>query len=137
MTLPDPEQDSAIEENTLFEPEHPFNDESVFQSIVRTADETHEHLAAYFKVAFKSGQKTNVVHLNFWPLFQDRPEIVTRLLGSLAGNCRITQQEKFGARIEVSLSHRPEQDIDVVMELLATAPVSRQDKPKRSKTDAA
>ncbi len=103
------------------EADFPLSDPSVTQSITRSVDaDGCEHVIAYFRVGFTSGEVHRALHLAIWPNFSRIPEVHVTVIEGAAASVKITQCQIFGLRIEVTLLQGIETPCSVVLEIVAS-----------------
>jgi hypothetical protein len=80
-------------------------DQGITQFSTRSLRDGVDTLCCYQRcVCSCTGDQTRLIlHFPFYPPFQQIPEVQLNLLNSDLGRLRITDRQKFGARVEVSL----------------------------------
>ncbi|MBD3673897.1 MAG: hypothetical protein HUJ26_10265 [Planctomycetaceae bacterium] len=78
-------------------------DREIAQRYERGSDpDGREWLEGTFRVDFQRHQKTAIVHIPFWPAFNDRPEVRSELLDGPHLKIDIKTVERWGIRLELT-----------------------------------
>ncbi len=91
------------------------------QHWVRTHRDGVDSIATYNRCDFVLGQQRYVWHLSFLPPFSFIPEIEARAAEDVDLRVRVTDRQKFGARLEIVLPQPAVANLSVLIEATATA----------------
>ena len=95
-------------------------DPHMMQHWVRTHRDGVDSIATYNRCNFVPGQQRSVWHLSFLPPFSFIPEIEARAVEDVDLRVRVTDRQKFGARLEIVLPQPAAADLSVLIEATAT-----------------
>ncbi len=105
------DQSSAIEDEAEFE--HSaisiLNDPQISQQLTRRKTDGFDTLIGYFRCPFKALQQRFVLHIPLYPAMGEVPEVEAAVVDCDQATTRITDQQKFGLRLEIVLA-RPSSD---------------------------
>jgi hypothetical protein len=99
-------------------------DPGLAQHIVRTHRDSQETVVGYFRCAFRPGQQRYILHLPFTPLLPGVPTIEALATEQSDIRTRVTDRQKYGARIEVILPAPSLIEQSVLVEVIATSDIS-------------
>jgi hypothetical protein len=99
---------------------HMLADPSLTQFCQRHVNGEGETLVGYFRCGFATHQQRFVLHVPFYPHFAEIPEVSATLFDDIRGRVRITDSQKFGARLEMVLDHPAVGAQQVWVEVTAT-----------------
>lgn len=97
-------------------------DPNLVQHVMRTRCGGVETISAYFRCDFSPGQQRYVMHVPFSPAFSELPVVNTMVAEGSDGRIRVTDCQKFGARLEVVLPTSVDAEFNLLVEVIATAP---------------
>ena len=98
-----------------------LSDPHLRQHLVRTERDGVDSITTYNRCEFALGQQRFIWHLSFLPPFSSLPEIEARALDNLDLRVRVTDRQKFGARLEIVLPSPSVGNLTVLVEAMATA----------------
>jgi hypothetical protein len=98
-------------------------DPNLVQHVMRTRNDGVETMTAYFRCDFSPGQQRYVLHVPFSPAFLEVPIVNSMFTEGSDGRIRVTDCQKFGARLEVILPPSGGSESSLLVEVIATAPV--------------
>lgn len=101
-----------------------LEDPSLTQHLVRHRFETEETLVTYLRCEIAANLQRYILHVPFYPHFQAIPQVRASLFDDTSARVRVTDQQKFGARIEITLDHPASSDSQVMLEVSASAAIS-------------
>ncbi len=96
-------------------------DTHIKQHWIRTQRDGVDSIASYNRCDFVPGQQRHVWHLSFFPPFNFIPEIEARAAEDADLRVRVTDRQKFGARLEIVLPQPAVANLSVLIEATATA----------------
>ena len=82
-------------------------------------DQLTETVIEYHRIPFAPGQTRAILHLSFQPDLPEVPSVEVNLIDA-DGRTRITQNTKFGTRVEVSLLTRDSNPSTICVEAICT-----------------
>jgi hypothetical protein len=97
-------------------------DPSLVQYQTRHQQDLIDSIVSYFRCHWSAGQQRYILHVPFYPHFSEIPQVAATIFDDSVGRVRVTDRQKFGARIEVLLEHPVSQPQQVLVEVLASAP---------------
>lgn len=97
-----------------------LDDPSLIQHVTRTEHEDRETFAGYFRLVFEPGQQREILHVPFAPPLKAIPQVQAHAIDQQDVRVRITDQQKFGTRVEVILSRPTESKCKIIVEIVAT-----------------
>ena len=98
-------------------------DPNLVQHLMRTRRDGVETLTAYFRCVFLPGQQRYVLHVPFSPAFAQMPVVNAMVTERSDVRVRITDCQKFGARMEVVLPQPGGSENSLLVEVIATIPI--------------
>jgi hypothetical protein len=98
-------------------------DPNLVQHVMRTRRDGVETLTAYFRCEFLPGQQRYVLHVPFSPAFTEMPVVNAMVTERSDVRIRITDCQKFGARMEVVLPPSDGSESSLMVEVIATTPI--------------
>jgi hypothetical protein len=98
-----------------------LQDPSVSQFSIRHQLETEETISTFVRCDMASGQQRLVLHVPFYPHFRSIPRVAASILDGHQGRTRVTDYQKFGARVEIALEEPSLMPLTVLVEIIATA----------------
>lgn len=104
--------------------EHVFADPTITQYLIRNQRDGLDTVCFYQRCQFSLGQQRLVLHFPFYPPFKQTPEVLVSVLDAEKVRTRITDQQKFGARVEIILNQPVIEGSDqqtILVECVATA----------------
>ncbi len=99
-----------------------LSDPNLVQHVVRTNRDGIETMVAYFRCGFSTGLQRYVLHVPFSPAFGGIPDVSAMATEQADVRVRITDRQKFGARLEVVLPRPSECETSLLVEVIATTP---------------
>lgn len=116
--------ESTSDEPAGFDPEllseQILADPHLVQHLVRTRQDGVEAITAFFRCEFSPGQQRYVLHVPFSPAFPGIPVVHATVSEREDVRVRITDNQKFGARLEVVLPHPAKSANSLIVEVIAT-----------------
>jgi hypothetical protein len=113
------------DESSEFDPElmlaQVLENPGVSQILIRHRTATEETLSVHVRCQFAAGQQRFTLHVPFYPHFSSIPEVAASIFDDTGGRTRITDRQKFGTRIEITLDQPAESIQQVLIEVTATA----------------
>jgi len=110
---------SAIDPELMLE--QILNDPSLVQHIVRTQTADTETIVAYFRCSFSVDQQRTILHIPFSPPLSNVPSVEAMVVENEIARVRVTDQQKFGARLEVVLPEPAASPSRLLVEAIVTA----------------
>ncbi len=110
---------SAIDPELMLE--QILNDPSLVQHIVRTQTADAETLVAYFRCSFSVEQQRAILHIPFSPPLSNVPSVEAMVVENETARVRVTDRQKFGARLEVVLPQPAALETRLLVEAIVTA----------------
>jgi hypothetical protein len=98
-----------------------LRDPAVSQFSIRHQFETEETISTYMRCDLAGGQQRVVLHVPFYPHFRSIPRVTASILDGLEGRTRVTDHQKFGARVEIALQESSLEPLTIQVEIIATA----------------
>lgn len=100
-------------------------DPSLVQYVTRHHQDGLDSIAGYFRCQIEANQQRYILHVPFYPHFTRIPQVTASLTADREGRVRITDQQRFGTRIEVVLD-QPAVNLQWIMvEVFASAPLDK------------
>lgn len=93
------------------------------QQLTRTVGDGNESVVAYFRCRIEPAQQRVVLHLPLVPPMERRPEVEASIMDDVPGRVRITDRQRFGIRLEIVLSESIREEMNLLVEIVASAPV--------------
>jgi hypothetical protein len=87
------------------------------QSWTRFSDESGESITAIERVLFEPGQRHQTIHFSFVPSLIAIPEITTHIVEGPPASIRIDEMQTFGARLELKLSQKYEEPVELIIQI--------------------
>ena len=87
------------------------------QSWTRFSDESGESITAIERVLFEPGQRHRTIHFSFVPSLIAIPEITTHIVEGPPASIRIDEMQTFGARLELKLSQKYEEPVELIIQI--------------------
>ena len=102
--------------------DHVLSDPSVTQFVTRRNCDGLESVTGYFRCQFDTTQERTILHVPIHPPLGNVPEVAAMLVEEIDSfRIRVTDRQKFGARLEVIRSAGLDQADLVVVEVVLTA----------------
>jgi hypothetical protein len=105
--------------------EQTLADPNLVQHIVRSNQDGIESIVGYFRCEFLAGQQRYVLHAPFSPALGAVPAIEAMVADEEclqdSVRVRVTDKQKFGARLEVVLVEPAKKPISLLVEVIASA----------------
>jgi len=104
-----------------------LSDPSFTQITTRCQRDGMDTICHYHRCQRPQHQARLILHFPFYPPFEGVPEVQINFMDQVEGRIRITDQQKFGARVEIVLnlsSLSSESSPDFWMECIASAPLT-------------
>lgn len=101
-----------------------LEDPSVSQFSIRHGFEAEDTLSTYVRCDFAEGQQRYILHVPFYPHFGNIPQVTATIFDENAGRARVTDQQKFGSRVEITLDGPTTSAQRILVEVIASAPTS-------------
>lgn len=98
-----------------------LEDATCRQLVYRQQVNDQEVVQACLSVAYAADQTVAVVHLPLNPPLKTPLHVEAGLLGDVAARVRVTEQQAYGVRLEVTLGQAPAQPADHRLQLTVTA----------------
>ncbi len=107
--------------------EQTLADPDLVQHVVRTKRDGAETIVGYFRCEFAPGQQRHVLHVPFMPAMATVPAIEAMVTeeSSLPESVRVrvTDQQRFGGRMEIVLPEPAVSALSVLVEVIAHAAI--------------
>ena len=98
-------------------------DPSLVQHVMRTRRDGVETVTAYFRCDFLPKQQRCILHVPFSPAFSELPIVNAMASERSDVRIRVTDCQKFGARMEVVLPPSSGSESSLLVEVIATTPI--------------
>ena len=96
------------------------------QHIVRTETDNVDRIVAYVRCGFQPGQQRQILHFPIYPAMEGIPNVQAMGVDESI-RLRVTDNQKFGVRLEILLDEVASEPIYVLVELVISSP---NEKPK-------
>ncbi len=117
--------DESFDDDATVDPEVMLErilaDPGLVQHIVRTRSEGRENIVGYFRCPFEAGQQRHILHVPFTPSLNSTPSIEALVTEASDVRIRVTDRQKYGARIEVILPVPSLNKQSLLVEVIATS----------------
>ena len=117
-------RDDPLDDSLELDPElmiaRVLADPCLVQHVVRTNRDGVETVVAYFRCVFSRGLQRYVLHVPFSPAFVGIPVVSAMATEHADVRVRITDCQKFGARLEVVLPQPSDCETSLLVEVIAT-----------------
>lgn len=100
----------------------PLQDPGLVQQITRTQRDGMDQVVAYYRCRFESGQQRQALNVLIQPAMSIAPEVHVNVVDGHEARVRVTDIERYGLRAELVLAQTPDGPVQVLVEVLATAP---------------
>ena len=96
-------------------------DRDLVQHVVRTARDGCESVVGYYRCVFAKRQQRYVLHIQFEPPLSSIPHVEALVTGQSEVRTRVTDRQKFGARIEIILPSPTLEGEELLVEVISTS----------------
>lgn len=120
VTLQDdelPSEESTVWDSVQMEFQR---DPTLVQNIACWQTSDTRSVVAMVRCPFEDGQQVSVVHIPFWPVLQNQPELYCRVAQGSNAEIKTTDEERHGIRLEVRRTDLSCHD-EIVIEVVATS----------------
>jgi len=96
-------------------------DSNLSQHWTRSVRDGLETIVAYYRCQFSVGQQRYVLLIPFQPALKEIPKTTANVIDDFDARVRITDLQKFGARLEIVLAQPATVSVHLLVEVIASA----------------